>query len=411
MNGGRFDQVYNRIRNQIDELVDEDPTAFYPYDEYETAAEYLYETIKLRAESIEGQLDGTIPSTDAGQSKDSSALIDASHIDIKAMGQFNMGGSFESDSDFGRSSRIKNRWGRPGDRDGSDGAPEAPGDQMPGEINGQMPDGFDPSDLPEDFSSDSSDLPEDFSSDGEGMPDMGNFDPENMPNGGGFSPGNMPNGGSFNFDGEGRPDMGDFDPENMPNEGGFSPGNMPNGGNFNFDGEGMPDMNGSAPSENEMPSLNNNDTAKTPAAETPEKSETSEKSEAKDKEDAKDRVELNWADPSDKPDTNDKAEASEQTDAQEKPDVQAKDDTQAKADVQPEDNAQAETDVQAKDDAPSDTSAAADGERTRPSSFSGMSGMPGQSSSQAKTKNLITYGICLAVMIVALIALKLWKRR
>ena len=411
VNSCRFDEVYNRIRNQIDELVDEDPTAFYPYDEYETAAEYLYETIKLRAESIEGQLDGTIPSTDAGQSKDSSALIDASHIDIKAMGQFNMGGSFESDSDFGRSSRIKNRWGRPGDRDGSDGAPEAPGDQMPGEINGQMPDGFDPSDLPEDFSFDSSDLPEDFSSDGEGMPDMGNFDPENMPNGGGFSPGNMPNGGSFNFDGEGRPDMGDFDPENMPNEGGFSPGNMPNGGNFNFDGEGMPDMNGSAPSENEMPSLNNNDTAKTPAAETPEKSETSEKSEAKDKEDAKDRVELNWADPSDKPDTNDKAEASEQTDAQEKPDVQAKDDTQAKADVQPEDNAQAETEVQAKDDAPSDASAAADGERTRPSSFSGMSGMPGQSSSQAKTKNLITYGICLAVMIVALIALKLWKRR
>ncbi|MBR5359416.1 MAG: CotH kinase family protein, partial [Lachnospiraceae bacterium] len=32
--GGRFDEVYNRIRSQIDELVETDPTAFYEYDEY-----------------------------------------------------------------------------------------------------------------------------------------------------------------------------------------------------------------------------------------------------------------------------------------------------------------------------------------------------------------------------------------
>ncbi|MBR4413122.1 MAG: CotH kinase family protein, partial [Lachnospiraceae bacterium] len=55
VNGGRFDEVYSRIRSQIDSLVEEDPTAFYDYDEYETAAETLYETIKLRAESIRGQ--------------------------------------------------------------------------------------------------------------------------------------------------------------------------------------------------------------------------------------------------------------------------------------------------------------------------------------------------------------------
>ena len=105
VNGGRFDEVYNRIRNQIDSLVETDPTAFYPYDEYQTAADILYETIKLRAESIDGQLDGTIPSTDEGQRQDSSSLIDASHIDIKAMGRFNMGGS--SEGDFGRSDKIK----------------------------------------------------------------------------------------------------------------------------------------------------------------------------------------------------------------------------------------------------------------------------------------------------------------
>ena len=99
VNGGRFDEVYSRIRSQIDSLVEEDPTAFYDYDEYENAAETLYETVKLRADSIKGQLDGRIPSTDEGQKKDSSALIDASHIDVKSMGTFNMGDS-DSGDDF-----------------------------------------------------------------------------------------------------------------------------------------------------------------------------------------------------------------------------------------------------------------------------------------------------------------------
>ena len=103
VNGGRFDEVYSRIRSQIDSLVEEDPTAFYDYDEYETAAETLYETIKLRAESIRGQLDGTIPSTDEGQ-RNSDALIDASHIDIKSMGTFNMGDS-DSGDDFRKGMR------------------------------------------------------------------------------------------------------------------------------------------------------------------------------------------------------------------------------------------------------------------------------------------------------------------
>ena len=92
VDGGRFDEVYSRIRSRIDELVKEDPTAFYSYDEYDEAADLLYETVRLRAKSIEGQLDGSIPSTDEGQTADDSALIDGSHIDVKAMGTFNMGG-------------------------------------------------------------------------------------------------------------------------------------------------------------------------------------------------------------------------------------------------------------------------------------------------------------------------------
>ncbi|MBQ6539728.1 MAG: CotH kinase family protein [Oscillospiraceae bacterium] len=99
VNGGIFEESYSRIRSQIDALVETDPNAFYTYEEYEAGAEMLYNVIKLRAESVEGQLDGTIPSTRSGQSADSSSLVDASDIDISVMGTFmsgggNMGGRF-----------------------------------------------------------------------------------------------------------------------------------------------------------------------------------------------------------------------------------------------------------------------------------------------------------------------------
>jgi hypothetical protein len=93
VNSGRFEETYNRIRSQIDELVATDPTAFYTEEEYRIATELLYKTVMLRAESVDGQLEGTIPSTDAGQRTDTSSLVDASDIDVKLMGQMNMGGS------------------------------------------------------------------------------------------------------------------------------------------------------------------------------------------------------------------------------------------------------------------------------------------------------------------------------
>ena len=95
---GRFSETYNRIRGQIDELVKDDPNAMYDYDEYVKAAEVLYDTITLRAESIKGQLDGSIPSTSEAQNSDSSSLIDASHIKLSDMGQF-MNGGFSSEQE------------------------------------------------------------------------------------------------------------------------------------------------------------------------------------------------------------------------------------------------------------------------------------------------------------------------
>lgn len=90
--GGGFDAAYTRIRTQIDALVETDPNALYTYAEYTAAAEMLYETVRLRAESVRGQLDGSIPSTDAGQRTDSGALVDASSIDLSVMGTMNGGG-------------------------------------------------------------------------------------------------------------------------------------------------------------------------------------------------------------------------------------------------------------------------------------------------------------------------------
>ena len=114
VNGGEFEKTYERIRSQIDSLVETDPTAFYTYEEYEKAAQMLCQVVQLRADSVQGQLDGTIPSTDDGQKEDSSSLIDGSDIDLSVMGTFSGGGG--------------NKDGMGGENDGDFTPPGVPGD-------------------------------------------------------------------------------------------------------------------------------------------------------------------------------------------------------------------------------------------------------------------------------------------
>lgn len=121
--GGGFDAAYTRIRAQIDTSVETDPNALYTYAEYTTAAEMLHETVRLRAESVRGQLDGSIPSTDAGQRTDSSALVDASSIDLSVMGTM-MGGERGGDK------QAFNGGNRGGNR--PQGASSVPGGDVPG---------------------------------------------------------------------------------------------------------------------------------------------------------------------------------------------------------------------------------------------------------------------------------------
>ncbi|NCB41423.1 MAG: spore coat protein CotH [Clostridia bacterium] len=85
-NSGLFEQTIDSIDTLISSHVESDPTAFYDYDTYKAATLELKELGLLRAESIEGQLNGTIPSTSSEQSVDSSKLIDASSVNLSALG-------------------------------------------------------------------------------------------------------------------------------------------------------------------------------------------------------------------------------------------------------------------------------------------------------------------------------------
>lgn len=179
----------------IDEYVEKDPTKFCTYEEFLTGVETIKSFCELRGESVQGQLDGTIPSTSAGQSADSSALIDTGDLNTSAMGS--MGGNRGG---FGGGNRSSS----------SDDETSASAGSF-GFGGGNMPEGFDPSQFG-----------------GGNMPE--GFDPSQ------FGGGNMPGGfDSSQFGGGNMP--GGFDPSqfgggNMPE--GFDPsqfggGNMPEG--------------------------------------------------------------------------------------------------------------------------------------------------------------------------------------
>ena len=75
--------------------VEKDPTKFCTYNEFKTGIYTLKEFCLLRAESISGQLDGTIGSTSDTQESDT--LIDAGEMQINDMGS--MGSTMGGDKD------------------------------------------------------------------------------------------------------------------------------------------------------------------------------------------------------------------------------------------------------------------------------------------------------------------------
>ena len=89
---GAFAQAFQQVVDLITPYVEKDPTKFCTTEEFQAGVEALEDFCLLRAQSVQGQLEGTIPSTDDGQSADSSSLVDASSVDISAMGTMNNGG-------------------------------------------------------------------------------------------------------------------------------------------------------------------------------------------------------------------------------------------------------------------------------------------------------------------------------
>lgn len=98
--GGSFDKKIDELDALIGGYVQKDPTAFFTCDEYQAALDAFKSIGKLRAESISGQLDGTVPSTAAGQQAAPDKLTDASSVKLSELGSGGFGGS-DRESKFG----------------------------------------------------------------------------------------------------------------------------------------------------------------------------------------------------------------------------------------------------------------------------------------------------------------------
>ena len=87
---GYFEEMMDSVETMIAPYVQKDPTKFCTYEEFEKGVSTLREFCLLRAESIRGQLDGTIGST--SDTQESSTLIDAGNLQINDMGSMESGG-------------------------------------------------------------------------------------------------------------------------------------------------------------------------------------------------------------------------------------------------------------------------------------------------------------------------------
>ena len=86
---GKVEKIIDDTVGMISPYVEKDPTKFCDYDSFVLGASTLKKFCMLRAESVSGQLCGTISSSD---SQSSLSSVDASGINISDMGTMSMGG-------------------------------------------------------------------------------------------------------------------------------------------------------------------------------------------------------------------------------------------------------------------------------------------------------------------------------
>ncbi|MDE6762331.1 MAG: CotH kinase family protein, partial [Oscillospiraceae bacterium] len=110
-NNGNFEKKIDELNSLIGNYVQKDPTAFFTYEEYCTALAAFKNIGNLRAESISGQLDGTVPSTTEEQRTAPDKLIDASSVRLSELGSGGFGGGDRNFGDFGSFGGFGNRNG------------------------------------------------------------------------------------------------------------------------------------------------------------------------------------------------------------------------------------------------------------------------------------------------------------
>lgn len=182
---GYFSDMMDSVKAMIAPYVQQDPTKFCTYEEFETGIDTLKAFCLLRAESISAQLSGAIGST--SDTQDEATLIDAGSLQISDMGSMgggmgkNIGNSIGddigdpigngTDSDAPQPNNGQDTQtdasDRPSPPDGSDQQGQRPSgrpdgtppntsgdssDRTPPDFSGEMPDG-----APPDFSGDTTD--------------------------------------------------------------------------------------------------------------------------------------------------------------------------------------------------------------------------------------------------------------
>lgn len=92
---GKFTEMIDSVKAMISPYVEDDPTKFCTTEEFETGIDTLKEFCLLRAESIRGQLNGSIGTT--SDTQDESTFVDTGDLEISDMGSMDhsMGGAVE----------------------------------------------------------------------------------------------------------------------------------------------------------------------------------------------------------------------------------------------------------------------------------------------------------------------------
>ena len=88
---GWLEEEITRVQEMIQPYAENDPSAFFTMEAHGKAVSTLKTFCAKRAESVRGQLEGTVPSTTQGQRENKDALIDASEISTADMGKMDNG--------------------------------------------------------------------------------------------------------------------------------------------------------------------------------------------------------------------------------------------------------------------------------------------------------------------------------